>query len=140
MRSLYLLTLLLALATTSANAQQTPPKDTVVVDSRIFAKVEVEAQYPGGDTAWLHFLQHNFRYPDDAVNNEIQGTVIVQFIVNKDSTISEVKALTGPTKGGLRQEAVRVISLSGKWIPAKQNGVEVRAYKKQPLVFKLMKV
>ncbi len=66
--------------------------------------------------------------------------MIVQFIVNKDSTISEVKALTGPTKGGLRQEAVRVISLSGKWIPAKQNGVEVRAYKKQPLVFKLMKV
>jgi periplasmic protein TonB len=139
MRSLYLLTLLLTLATMNGSAQQAPSKDTVVVDSRVFTKPEVPAEYPGGDTAWLHFLIRNMRYPDDAVNHEIQGTVIVQFIVNKDSTVSDVKAITGPDKGGLREEAVRVIALSGKWIPAKQNGYDVRAYKRQPLVFKLTK-
>jgi protein TonB len=140
MKSLYYLTLsLLVLATTKASAQQTPAKDTVVVDSRIFTKVEVEAKYPGGDAGWLRFLSKNLRYPDDAVNHEIQGTVIVQFIVNKDSTISDVQAITGPAKGGLREESVRVITLSGTWIPAKQNGRDVRSYKKQPLVFKLTK-
>jgi periplasmic protein TonB len=104
---------------------------------KTYTKVMIEAHYPGGDTAWMHFLNHNLRYPDDAVNNEIKGTVIVQFIVNTDSTISDIQAISGPTKGGLREESVRVISLSGKWIPAMQNGHAVRSYKKEPLVFKL---
>jgi protein TonB len=128
--------LLLALATTHANAQKVPAKDTVVVDSRIFTRAEIDARYPGGDTAWIYFLNHNLRYPDEAVNNKIQGMVIVQFVVNKDSTISDVKAIVGPDKGGLREEAVRVITLSGRWVPAKQNGDAVRAYKQQPVIFK----
>jgi protein TonB len=140
MKPLYLLTLLLVLAgTTRAHAQQAPAKDTVVVDSRVYTKTEIEAQYPGGGDAWLYFLNHNLRYPDDAVNNKVQGMVMVQFIVNKDSTISDVLAIFGPDKGGLREEAVRVITLSGRWIPAKQNGNAVRSYKKQPVIFKLTK-
>jgi hypothetical protein len=74
-----------------------------------------------------------------AVNNKVQGMVMVQFIVNKDSTISHVLAIVGPDKGGLREEAIRVITLSGRWIPAKQNGNAVRSYKKQPVIFKLQK-
>jgi protein TonB len=104
---------------------------------KTFTKVLIEAHYPGGDTAWLHFLNHNLRYPDDAVNNEVQGTVIVSFIVDTDSTISDVHAISGPTKGGLREEAVRVITLSGKWVPASQNGQAVKGYKKEPIRFKM---
>jgi protein TonB len=130
-----LLTVLLFLAaltgTTRAHAQDTGK------DDRYFTKVEIEASYPGGDTAWLHFLSHTLRYPDDAVNNEIMGKVIVQFIVHTDSTISDVQAISGPTKGGLREESVRVVKASGKWVPAIQNGRAVNSYKKQPLVFKL---
>ena len=106
-------------------------------DTATYTKVEVEASYPGGSHAWLMFLNHNLRYPDEAVNKEIMGTVVVSFIVNTDSTISDVQAISGPKKGGLREESVRVITLSGKWVPGVADGRVVRSYKKQPLVFKL---
>jgi len=102
-----------------------------------YAKVDVEAEFPGDTTAWLRYLNKNLRYPDDAVNNEIQGTVLVQFIVDKEGNVSDVQAISGPNKGGLREEAVRVIKKSGKWIPAIYNGIRVRSYKKRPFTFKL---
>jgi protein TonB len=105
--------------------------------NQTFTKVEIESMYPGGAAAWLRYLNKNFRYPQDAINNEIQGTVVVQFIVDKEGNVSEVEAVSGPETGGLREEAIRVIRQSGKWIPAIQNGRQVKSYKKQPVVFKL---
>lgn len=105
--------------------------------NQTFTKVEIESMYPGGAAAWLRYLNKNFRYPSDAINNEIQGTVVVQFIVDKDGNVSDVQAVSGPDTGGLREEAMRVIRQSGKWIPAIQNGRQVKSYKKQPVIFKL---
>jgi protein TonB len=115
---------------------EAPKKDEEDYD-KTFTKVEIESEYPGGSAAWLRYLNKNFRYPDDAVNNEIQGTVVVQFIVDKEGNVSDVNAISGPESGGLREEAVRVIKKSGKWTPAVQNGRQVKSYKKQPIVFKL---
>src|SRR5882724_9523328 len=112
------------------------PKETEDYD-KTFTKVEIESEYPGGSAAWLRYLNKNFRYPDEAVNNEVQGTVIVQFIVDKEGNVSDVQAIGGPSEGGLRDEAIRVIKKSGKWTPAVQNGRQVKSYKKQPIVFKL---
>jgi protein TonB len=112
------------------------PKDNEDYD-KTFTKVEIESEFPGGAGAWLRYLNKNLRYPDDAVNNEIQGTVIVQFIVDKEGNVSDVTPISGPDDGGLREEAVRVIKKSGKWTPAVQNGRQVKSYKKQPIVFKL---
>jgi periplasmic protein TonB len=112
------------------------PKDNEDYD-KTFTKVEIESDFPGGAAAWLRYLNKNLRYPDDAVNNEIQGTVIVQFIVDKEGNVSDVQPISGPENGGLREEAVRVIKKSGKWTPAVQNGRQVKSYKKQPIVFKL---
>ncbi len=112
------------------------PKDNEDYD-KTFTKVEIESEFPGGAAAWLRYLNKNLRYPDDAVNNEIQGTVIVQFIVDKEGNVSDVQAISGPDNGGLREEAVRVIKKSGRWTPAVQNGRQVKSYKKQPIVFKL---
>jgi periplasmic protein TonB len=134
MKSTFLLTAVVLFTILHCSAQS---EDTATYSDRTYTKVEVEASYPGGDHAWLTYLNHTLRYPDDAVNNEIKGTVVVQFIVNIDSTISDVQAISGPKKGGLREESVRVITLSGKWVPAMENGRLVRSYKKQPLVFKL---
>jgi protein TonB len=113
---------------------ETPKNDD---EDKIFTKVEIESSYPGGDAAWQRYLYKNFHYPDEAVNNEIQGNVVVQFIVDKEGNISDVQAISGPTDGGLRDEAVRVIKRSGKWTPAVQNGRQVKSYKRQPIVFKL---
>ncbi|HTI11428.1 MAG TPA: TonB family protein [Puia sp.] len=115
---------------------EAPKKDDEDYD-KTFTKVEIESEYPGGTAAWQRYLNKNFRYPDEAVNNEIQGTVVVQFIVDKEGNVSDVQAISGPTDGGLRDEAVRVIKKSGKWTPAVQNGRQVKSYKKQPIVFKL---
>jgi protein TonB len=115
---------------------EAPKKDDEDYD-KTFTKVEIESEFPGGAAAWLRYLNKNLRYPDDAVNNEIQGTVVVQFIVDKEGNVSDVQAISGPDNGGLREEAVRVIKKSGKWTPAVQNGRQVKSYKKQPIVFKL---
>jgi protein TonB len=104
---------------------------------KTFVKVEIESEYPGGMPAWLRYLNKNFRYPDEGLNNEIQGTVMVQFIVDKEGNVSDVEAVSGPTEGGLREEAMRVIRKSGLWIPAIQNGRKVKSYKKQPVIFKI---
>ena len=115
---------------------EAPKKDDEDYD-KTFTKVEIESEFPGGAAAWLRYLNKNLRYPDDAVNNEIQGTVVVQFIVDKEGNVSDVQAIAGPDNGGLREEAVRVIKKSGRWTPAVQNGRQVKSYKKQPIVFKL---
>jgi protein TonB len=101
----------------------------------ITLKVEIESEYPGGITAWQRFLNRNLHYPQEAVDNEIQGAVVVQFIVDKEGNVSDVEAVSGPPE--LRAEAVRVIKKSGKWTPAIQNGRKVKSYKKQPIGFRI---
>ena len=103
----------------------------------IFRTVEIESQYPGGMPAWQRYLNKNLHYPEEAQNNEIQGAVMVQFIVDRDGNVSDVQAISGPEQGGLREEAVRVIRKSGKWTPAIQNGRQVKSYKKQPVTFRM---
>lgn len=104
-------------------------------EDAIILKVEIESEYPGGITAWQRFLNRNLHYPQDAVDNEIQGTVVVQFIVDKEGNVSDVEAVSGPPE--LKAEAVRVIKKSGKWTPAIQNGRKVKSYKKQPIGFRI---
>jgi len=113
---------------------EAPKKDETDYD-KTFTKVEIESEYPGGASAWQRYLNKNLRYPQDAIDNEIQGTVIVQFIVDKAGVVSDVEAIAGPNE--LRDEAVRVIKKSGQWTPAVQNGRQVKSYKKQPIVFRL---
>ncbi|MBS1566551.1 MAG: TonB family protein, partial [Bacteroidetes bacterium] len=102
---------------------------------KTFTKVEIESDYPGGQGAWLRYLQKNLNYPQEAQDNEIQGTVTIQFIVDKEGNVSDVEAISGPNE--LRAEAIRVIKKSGKWEPAVQNGRKVKSYKKQPITFRL---
>lgn len=113
---------------------EAPKKDEEDYD-KTFTKVEIESEYPGGNGAWARYLNKNLKYPQEAIDNEIQGTVVVQFIVDKEGNVSDVEAVSGPQE--CRDEAIRVIKKSGKWTPAVQNGRQVKSYKKQPIVFKL---
>lgn len=113
---------------------EAPKRDETDYD-QTFTKVEIESSYPGGTGAWQRYLYKTLRYPQDAIDNEVQGAVVVQFIVDKAGVVSDVEAISGPQE--LRDEAVRVIKRSGKWTPAIQNGRKVKSYKKQPIVFRL---
>ena len=96
-----------------------------------------EASFPGGKPAWIQFLNKNLHYPDEAVNNEIKGDILVQFDVDEQGNVSNITAIKGPKKGGLREEAIRIIQLSGKWVPAMKNNVAVKSTGKETISFKL---
>ena len=94
-----------------------------------------EATFPGGLCAWQKFIRHNTTYPDAAVDSNIQGTVVVQFIVNTNGDVFNVEAVSGPS--ALRQSAVDVIKKTPKWRPGIINGRTIKCYKKQPILFRL---
>jgi periplasmic protein TonB len=102
-------------------------------ENKVFTKVEIEASYAGD---WSNFLRRNLN-ADVAVNNGAPpGTyqVVIQFIVDKEGNVSDVKALTNHGYG-MEEEAMRAIKKAPKWNPAVQNGRQVKAYRKQPITF-----
>ena len=90
--------------------------------------------FPGGDKAMYEFLAKNLKYPQAAKDSNIQGTVYVQFVVEKDGSIVESKVLRD-IGGGCGKEALRVVKLMPKWIPRKQGGKQVRSEFTLPIVF-----
>lgn len=114
------------------------PKKEEPKPSEAFRAVEQQAQFPGGQAALSKWLSNNLRYPERAQQNDIQGRVIVEFIVNLDGSIQNVKVIKGVDKD-LDNEAIRVVKKMPKWQPGKNNGVAVRSYFTLPVNFKLQK-
>ena len=107
-----------------------------VEEDKVFTKVEIEAEYPGGQGAWANYLRKNLSGDVATQNGAEPGTytVIIKFIVSKDGSISDVSSETSIGKG-MEQEAIRVIKKGPKWTPAQQNGSIVKAYRRQPITF-----
>jgi len=101
--------------------------------------VETPPHFPGWRDAWNTFLAKNLRYPNEAVDNEIHGDIVVQFDVDTAGNTSNIKAISGPKKGGLREEALRIVALSGKWLPATINGRNIKGTAKETISFKMVK-
>ncbi len=102
----------------------------------IFERVDVEATFPGGIDEWRHFLERNLN-PNVPLDNGApcgKYTVYVQFIVDKDGRVSDIKPLTHEGFG-MEQEVVRIMKESGLWDPAMMKGKPVKAYRKQPVTF-----
>ena len=95
-----------------------------------------DSEYPGGVGQWLRFLNKTLRYPQNAYTHKIEGTVVVQFIVDEEGNPTDVKVIKS-VNAELDAEAVRVISASKDWEPAIEGGKFVKSYKQQPIVFKL---
>ncbi len=104
----------------------------------VFEKVEIEASYPGGDKAWIRFLQLNLDAGVPAKKKAPVGvyTVVIQFVVDKDGNVSDIKPLTKHGYG-MEEEVVSVLKKSTRWKPAVQDGRKVRAYRKQPVTFQV---
>jgi periplasmic protein TonB len=101
-----------------------------------FVIVEQMPDFPGGTEELMKFLHKNTQYPQMARETSIQGTVYVQFVVNKDGKISAVKILRG-IGGGCDEEAIRVVKSMPDWKPGKQNGVAVPVFFQLPIKFTL---
>jgi len=104
-------------------------------DDKVFQKVEIEAQFPGGEGAWNKYIKREIeKYIDELQDAGLSGTCVVQFIVDKEGNISDVDALT--MKGTkLAEICVNAIKKGPKWTAAEQNGRKVKAYRKQPVTF-----
>ena len=107
-------------------------------ENKIFEKVEIEASFKGGESAWRKYLERNLNPSAPVDNGAPEGTytVYVQFVVSKDGSISDVRALTNHGYG-MEAEAVKVIKKGPSWTPAIQNGRSVNAYRKQPITFQV---
>lgn len=112
------------------------PEPQVKKEEEIFVAVEQQAEFPGGQAALMKWLSNNIRYPEAAQQNDIQGRVIVKFVVEKDGSIGAASIVKGVDKD-LDREALRVVKKMPKWQPGKNNGVAVRSYFNLPVTFKL---
>ena len=102
----------------------------------IFQVVEEMPQFPGGMAEAMKFLAKNIKYPVAAQQAKIEGRVIVQFVVERDGSISDVHAMRG-VNPDLDAEAIRVVSLMPKWKPGKQRGKAVAVKYTMPIMFRL---
>lgn len=105
-------------------------------EEEIFQAVEQQAEFPGGTQALMKWLSSNIRYPEAAQQNDVQGRVIVKFVVEKDGSVSQAQILKGVDKD-LDKEALRVVNKMPKWQAGKNNGVSVRSYFTLPVQFRL---
>jgi protein TonB len=124
------------------NAQE--HKDVVVVEEKtepaddyVFEAVEQNAMFPGGDGALIEWIGTHTDYPQVALENGVQGTVRVRFVVKKDGTIGDAKVLK-PVDPALDKEALRVIKSLPKFIPGKMNGHAVNCYFTCPVKFRIV--
>ena len=115
-------------------AQPEPPKH--VEEDKVFDIVEQQPLFPGGSGALMQFLHDNIKYPVVAQENGVQGRVTVQFVVEKDGSITDVHVLRG-VDPSLDKEAVRVVKSMPRWTPGKQNGTTVRVNYRLPVLFRL---
>lgn len=141
--------------------QEIPTIQNAIHDDPIFEVVEEPAQYPGGQAALMQYLAQNIRYPKISAENGVQGRVIVQFVIEKDGSLSNFKIVKdakpvsdgitvnaqGTTAegndipkeayGALNIEALRVLRGMPNWTPAKQRGQVVRMRYTLPVTFRL---
>ena len=106
------------------------------VKEEIHTLVEQMPQFPGGDAALMKYLSSHINYPPMAAENNVQGKVILQFVVEKDGRVGEVKIARSVDKD-LDKEAIRVVKSLPKFTPGRQNGYPVRVWYTLPVNFKL---
>ena len=105
-------------------------------DNKVYNSVEQMPRFPGGEAGLMRYLQENIKYPPEAAKNDIEGRVIVQFIIDKTGQVGEVKVLR-PISEELDAEAVRVVKTLPKFEPGRQDGEAVAVWYTLPISFKL---
>lgn len=105
-------------------------------ENEIFKSVEQMPQFPGGDAALMKYIDSHIQYPPEAAKNNIQGRVILQFVVDKTGEIGEVKVVRSVDKD-LDKEAVRIVKTLPKFIPGRHKGRAVSVWYTLPVWFKL---
>ncbi len=105
-------------------------------DANVFTVVEEMPEFVGGNEELIAFLSKNIKYPKEAKDNDIEGKVIVSFVIDTDGSVTDAEVVRS-VGSGCDEEAVRVVSSMPKWIPGKQRGKAVKVSFKLPINFAL---
>ena len=127
-------------AANPASVNPTPQTQVAVEKTEtgkmIYHSVEQMPEFPGGAAALMRYLMENVKYPENAAKNNIEGRVIVQFVIDENGEIGEVKVVR-PVNEELDAEAVRVTKSLPKFEPGRQNGEAVAVWYTLPIIFKI---
>jgi periplasmic protein TonB len=110
--------------------------DVTEDEDYVFSVVENQPEFPGGERGLLDWINKNIKYPVIATENNVQGRVIITFVVDRDGSVTNASILRG-VDPSLDQEALRVVSGLPKWKPGKQRGVPVRVSFVVPINFQI---
>jgi TonB family protein len=102
----------------------------------IFSHVETPPQFPGGDKALMEYISANLKYPESAIENKIEGRVIVRFVINSEGLVEDI-AIQRSLDPACDREAIRIVENMPAWEPGKQSGNPVNVYYTLPILFKL---
>ena len=118
------------------NTEEQTPVETEPQSKKVYNSVEQMPEFPGGAAAMMRYLQENIKYPPEAAKNNIEGRVIVQFVIDETGQVGEVKVVR-PVSEELDAEAVRVVKTFPKFEPGRQDGEAVSVWYTLPISFKL---
>ena len=119
-----------------ANRSEKEESEGTPDPNKAYDVVDEMPQFPGGPYALFEFISKNIQYPKEAEDANLQGRVIVSFVVEKDGSVSNAKVVR-PIDPLLDAEALRVVNSMPKWIPGKQNGEAIRIKYTVPVTFRL---
>ena len=116
-----------------------PPFSSVDAGSdgeKVFTIVERQPKFPGGDKALIEYLSSNIKYPKSAKKDKVSGQVLINFVVGKDGSVTDVQVQRG-VREDLDAEAYRVVAAMPKWVPAKMGGKVIATAFMLPIMFQL---
>lgn len=112
-------------------------KEEVIEDDQPFLIAETMPSFQGGDlNTFRNWVQQNVKFPQIALENGIQGRVVLSFVIEKDGRLTNIQVLQTPDRS-LSDEAIRVLSKSPKWSPGKQRNQVVRVKYTLPVDFRV---
>lgn len=137
-RYTYLLSLLALFSCTEEVTPVLPQQTTQeeVPDSIQFVTYETQPTYPGGMLVWNAYLKEHMVYPTQALANQVEGTVFLSFMVNKNGRLSDVRIIRG-IGHGLDEEAMRLLKNSGNWLTGRLRGEPIRYHTQLRIVFRI---
>jgi TonB family protein len=103
----------------------------------VYESTDVQPMYPGGSDALQAYINQNIQYPQTAIDNNAAGTVDVQFVVDENGKVRDVKTMGGNSDKDLSAEATRVVSKMSQWTPGKVKGKNVKTRVVLPITYQL---
>jgi protein TonB len=122
----------LGMETTDANGMKVE-KDKM----GIYSRAEVMPMYNGNSQALSDYINGHIVYPEQAIENNVEGTVKVQFVIDENGAVSDVQTVGNKLGYGLEEEAISVVSKLPRWAPGKVKGKTVKTRLSVPITYKL---